>query len=303
MSVEWLAVRRVGEWAGLREESLEDYLSLIDPIHENAIENPNSPVNGVDDSQSNYFDLLNTYVFSSVEVVGLLKERGVDQEIVAKFEKGNVPIQEAFNQYSVVDYGLDELVDLIMLIKFFDQYQDRTGESAVQPLEKVHTLIYLVNHRLSEEDSNSTTSLGFGMLERTGFRYTFRKREGFVWSDSLQRDIDRLVAWSVLDKEIVEDPQQEWDLSYAVSAGKAAEMFLVRFRSELDSFDSLLLNEWEFKQNDVLRDLADSSKVGLTDHLKTISKFADCPEGRIVLNGRAKRFENKDDNTEIAINA
>jgi len=227
----------------------------------------------------------------------------VDDEVVSQFEEGDVPVQQAFQEYSVVDYGLDELVDLIMLIKLFDEHRNRTGDNVIEPLEKAHTLIYLVNHRLSEESSGQLKfdSLGFGMLERTGFRYTFNKKDGYVWSDSLQRDIDRLVAWNVLNKEVIENPETEWDISYSISLGTAAEMFLARFRTKLSNFEGFLLKEWELKQDGVLKDLADTSKVGLVDHLQTISKFNDCPEGRIVLNGRPTRFETNDTVTKEKI--
>lgn len=305
MSGNWLALRRVGEWAGLSDKSLEKYLSIVRPIHHGALQNSNVQNNRTDSPPEVYFNFLNSRVLSNPEVVEFLEGEGVEKSKVSAFESAQVPIQEAFRKRSVVDYGLDELVDLVMLLKLFDEYRERTGESYIEPLEKVHTLVYLTNHRISEERSDqfSATYLEFGMLERTGFRYTFNKRDGYVWSDSLQRDIDRLVAWNALDKGLIDEPKTEWDISYSVSLGTAAEVFLTRFKSKLSNFDSFLLNEWERKQDSVLRDLADTSKIGLSDHLSTIPGFADRSAGQIVLNGRARQFEADDQTSGVKTNA
>ncbi|EJN57334.1 hypothetical protein HSB1_42970 [Halogranum salarium B-1] len=235
-------------------------------------------------------------------MVSFLRRKQVEEQIVKRFEEGSVPVKDSFRALSVIDYGLDEIVDFVMLLKLLEQYQER-AETAVEPLENLHSLVYLVNYRLSESDSQAVSDdLGFGMLEKTGFRYTFERRGNYVWSDSLQRDQDRLAAWEILNRETIENPRSEWDITYSVSLGKAAELFLTRFEKRLNSFDSFLLNEWEIQQNAVLEDFATSSKAGISSYLKSLERFSGCGDGEIVLNGRPKRFKSNQDQKRIRIN-
>jgi len=294
MSDEWLALRRVGEWAGLEGEQLSDYLSIVRPIHEDALRHRKEQGEGFAALRGRYFEFLNESVLSRPPVVDFVRNQGVDNTIVAQFESGDIPVRTAFRELNVVDYGLDDIVDFVMLLKLFKRYRELTDQEAIRPLENLHSLVYLVNYRLSEADSGSITDLsGFGMLEKTGYRYTFERRNGYAWSESLQRDQDRLFAWQILDRELIDEPQPEWELTYSVSLGEAAELFLTRFEARLNSFDSLLLREWEVKQNEVLEDLASSSKSGIASHLRSLHSFESGKEGEIVLNGRPKRFEDE----------
>lgn len=297
----WLALRRVGEWAGLESDQLSEYLATIRPVHNQALQ-VRREEESKSDLQNEYFEFLNEAVFPAEPVVSYLRRSQVDDQIVKQFEAGSVPVKDAFRALNVIDYGLDEIVDFVMLLKLLEQYQERT-ETAVEPLENLHSLVYLVNYRLSESDSYAVSdNRGFGMLEKTGFRYTFERRGDYVWSDSLQRDQDRLAAWQILNRDVIDNPQPEWEVTYSVSLGKAAELFLTRFEKRLNSFDSFLLNEWEIQQNGVLEDFATSSKAGISSHLESLERFSNCRDGKIVLNGRPKRFKSDQDQQRIRLN-
>lgn len=297
----WLALRRVGEWAGLESDQLSEYLATVRPIHDRALQSWKEQ-SSEGNLRDEYFDLLNRSVFPAEPVVSYLRKNQIDDQIVEQFETGSVPVEDTYRELSIVDYGLDEIVDFVMLLKLLEQYQQR-AETAVEPLENLHSLVYLVNYRLSESDSHTVSDdYGFGMLAKTGFRYTFERRDDYVWSDSLQRDHDRLVAWQILNKELIDDPQPEWDITYSVSLGEAAELFMTRFEKRLNSFDSFLLNEWEIRQNSVLEDFATSSKAGISSHLESIKQFRNCTDGKIVLNGRPKQFKSDQDQQETQLN-
>lgn len=296
----WLALRRVGEWAGLERNQLSEYLATVRPIHDQALQTRKEK-DSKSDLRDEYFDFLNEAVFPAEPVVSYLRRNQVENQIVEQFETGSVPVEDAFRALNVIDYGLDEIVDFVMLLKLLDRYQKR-AETAVEPLENLHSLVYLVNYRLSESDSHTVSDdHGFGMLEKTGFRYTFERRGDHVWSDSLQRDQDRLAAWQILNREIIDNPQPEWDIIYSVSLGEAAELFLTRFQKRLNSFDSFLLNEWGIQQNGVLEDFATSSKAGISSHLESLERFSNCGDGKIVLNGRPKRFKSDQDEKKTQI--
>lgn len=297
----WLALRRVGEWTGLKSEKLSEYLATVRPIHDQALE-ARKERDSKSDLRDEYFDFLNEAVFPAEPVVSYLRRNQVEDQIVKQFEAGSVPVEDAFRTLNVIDYGLDEIVDFVMLLKLLERYRDR-ADSAVRPLENLHSLVYLVNYRLSKSDSHAVSDdHGFGMLEKTGFRYTFERRGDYVWSDSLLRDLDRLASWQILNREIIDTPQPEWDITYSVSLGEAAELFLTRFENRLNSFDSFLLNEWEIQQNDVLKDFATSSKAGISSHLGSLERFSNCANGKIVLNGRPKRFKSDQNEKKIQIN-
>ncbi|MDB2239239.1 hypothetical protein [Halorubrum ezzemoulense] len=301
MTDRWLALRRVGEWVGFEGQELSEYLTTVRPIHDQALEDRKGSETERD-LRDEYFEFLNENVLSAEPVVNHLRHYQVDQEIVRLFETGSVPIKDTFRSQSVIDYELDEIVDFVMLLKLLERYQER-AESGVEPLENLHSLVYLINYQLSESESYSATEdHGFGMLEKTGYRYTFERRDDYVWSDSLQRDLDRLVAWQLLDRELIDEPKPEWDRTYSISLGQAATLFLTRFEKRLDSFDSLLLNEWEMRQDDVIDDFATSSKVGISSHLDSLDRFRNCSDGQIVLNGRAKKFTSDQDQRGIKIN-
>ncbi|WP_143421133.1 hypothetical protein [Halorubrum ezzemoulense] len=296
-----MALRRVGEWVGFEGDELSEYLTIVRPIHNQALEDRKES-HAERDLRDEYFEFLNENVLSAEPVVTHLRDHRIDEEVVGLFEAGSVPIKDTFRSQSVIDYELDEIVDFVMLLKLLDRYHEK-AESGVEPLENLHSLIYLTNYQLSESDSYSVTKdHGFGMLEETGYRYTFERRDGYVWSDSLQRDLDRLVAWQLLDRELVDDPKPEWDRTYSIFLGQAANLFLTRFEKRLDSFDSLLLNEWERRQNDVIDDFATSSKVGISSHLESLDRFSDRSNGQIVLNGRAKKFTSDQSQRGIQIN-
>ena len=301
MPDKWLALRRVGEWAGLDGEQLSEYLATVRPVHNQALR-ARKDQDSKGDLREHYFDFLNDSVFPAEPVLSYLRRSHVNEQIVGKFEAGSVPVEDAFKVLNVVDYGLDEIVDFVMLLKLFEQYRERS-ETAIKPLENLHSLVYLVNYRLSESESYAVSDdHGFGMLEKTGFRYTFERRGNYVWSDSLQRDQDRLVAWQILNRGTIDDPQSQWEITYSVSLGEAAELFLNRFEKRLNNFDSFLLNEWEMKQNSVLEDFATSSKTGISTYLGSLERFSDCRDGKIVLNGRPKRFKLKQEQKKIRLN-
>ena len=305
MSKESLALRRIGEWAGLQGDQFKNFLSTVRPILSRALDERQQRQIGFDDLRDEYFDFLNEYVLSTDAVVDFLHSNNVDREVVERFEMGSVPIKATFREQSVVYYGLDEIVDFVMVLKLFKRYKELTGSDSIEPLEKFHSLVYLINHRLSEEDASHLIedTRGFGMLWKTGYRYTFEKRDDYAWSESLQRDLDRLFAWRIIDRNVIEDPKPEWDLDYTISLGEAAELFLTRFETRLTEFDSVLLSEWERKQNNVLEDLANSSRTGISDHLRSIERFKRCRQENIVLNGRPKRFESHESTEQMKINA
>lgn len=301
MTDRWLALRRVGEWAGFEGDQLSEYLATVRPIHNQALQDRK----GSDtkrDLRGEYFEFLNENVLSAEPVVTHLRHHQVNEAVVRLFETGSVPIKDTFRSQSVINYELDEIVDFVMLLKLLERYQ-RKADSGIEPLENLHSLVYLTNYQLSESDSHSVSEdHGFGMLEKTGFRYTFERRDDYVWSDSLQRDLDRLVAWQLLDRELADNPKPEWDRTYSISLGQAANLFLTRFEKRLNNFDSFLLNEWEIHQNDVIDDFATSSKAGISSHMKSLDRFSACTDGQIVLNGRVKRFTPDQGQQEIQIN-
>lgn len=288
MVKEWLAIQRVGTWLGLSDSQLNDFVSEAQNIHQRSLEEERENY----DFDSEYFRFLNMEVFSDSGLIRLLKRLDVSDQQVAQFHDGSVPVDQAFGSQSVVDYGLDELVDLVMLLKLVQEYQETIGTKTIKPLEKFYTLVYLVNHRISQEENPRISShdTGLGMLERTGYRYSFTKQATYTSSESLTRDKDRLYAWSLLDQSLVSEPESNWNIPYQVGLGDAGEFFITRFTSKLKDFESVPLREWELCQTQIIEEYGEVSQTGLHDYLKSVEAFDQSTISDIVLNGRPKRF-------------
>lgn len=285
---EWRALRRVGEWAGLEEESLEAFLEVAQPVHDDKLD----AVGEDYDLDHEYFAFLNAEVFADEQVVSQLDQLGVEEDSLHWFRTGRVPIEEAFEQYRVMDYDLDEIVDFVMLLKFVDEYLAETGEERIAPRNRLQHLLYLVNYRLSEQSDPSTQGESdLGMLSRTGYRYTFRKLEIGPASNWLYTDKDRLYAWQLLDEEVIESGVAEEDEPFGVGLGRLGNLLMTRFDRKLHSFESVLLKEWDLQQQSVIRDFAAMPQSELRDHVTSIGAYQARAEGQILLNGRPRRFD------------
>ncbi|WP_323173073.1 hypothetical protein [Natrialba sp. PRR66] len=295
MANEWRALERVGQSAGLSGESLEDYLDLAREVHREKL----SECVGDYDFDSQYFVFLEQEVFPDERVTDKLHKLNAPQSFVDGLESKSYSIQDAYRTSTKVNYSLDELVDFIMLIKLVHDHPTSQGDGWIEPEDRLHYLLLLTNNELKNQKDYSAIqqSLGMGLLERTGYRYTFRKADSGPYSVLLSRDVDRMYAWNLFDKEIVENTNPNEFRPFRIQLGSSGKIFTTRFQSTLNSIDSLnsdLLREWAICQKDVLQRFGKMSTESLRDYVLSIDSYANKNDGDIILTGRTRIFDSND---------
>lgn len=283
------ALRRVGEWAGLHDESLERFLQTAHDVHSEQLEAAGTSY----DLHREYFTFLNERVFTSNEVTKLIQEIGVDQEIAEKFQQGTIDVESTFQTHGKVDFDLDELVDFVMLLKFVNDYRDKIGEAVIAPRNRLQHLLYLVNYELSNEPDPYLPERDndWGLLWRTGYRYNFRKLDIGPGSSWLYTDKDRLYAWQLLDEAVEETGLSDIDEPFGICLGEAGKLLFTRYEQKLHNFNSLILRKWDEKQQAVIEEYGSMNQNALWNHVTEVNAYQQCREGQILLNGRPLQFD------------
>lgn len=286
MSQNWIILERVGKWIGLEGEELDNYLEVASQIHNVAINEKASDY----DLDSEYYEFLNQEVLKSPELLSEIPMQQISAEQLNALESGEVDFENILNKRHLVDYNLDEIVDFVMLLKLIQEYQNRTDEH-LYPLERLHYLVFIVNHRLSQDDDivRMEDTLGLGNLQRTGYRYLFLKQEEVPHSKSLLQDKNRLQAWGLIEEKVIEN-HDEFRFPFGISIGDSGEFFFTRFGRQMDRFNSLLLKTWEEEQKKVLQEFATSSNDTIISYLESIDRLHNTGSGNVVLHGRPMNF-------------
>lgn len=283
------ALRRVGEWAGLREDLLETYLKTAHNVH-----NERLRATGEDyDLSSEYFSFLNNQVFSNDRVVTLLDDIGVEDEVLQQFAEGVIDIDDTFHSYGKTGFDLDELVDFIMMLKFIKRYCEETGRETIKPRNRLQNLLYLVNYHLSTEPDPYLPEREneWGLLWRTGYRYDFRKLNIGPGSSWLYTDKDRLSTWQLLDEDVVETGLSDIDEPFGISLGQVGSLLLTRYGRKIRNFDSLVLRKWDEHQQTVIKEYGTMDQNRLYEHVTEVNEYQEKRDGQILLNGRPLQFE------------
>lgn len=292
----WRAPERVGSKIGLSDEELSQFLQTVRKVHR---EKADSTGNRYDLSQD-YFEFLNNEVFSDRRVFNQLNQIGVDDTTISSFKEGEVDIEGAFHSHNRFKYRLDELVDFVMMIKLVRDYLNQSDGSWIEPKDNLHYLVYLVNHELKNREvhfsRNQRTDLG--MLEFTGYRYTFRRQANGPHSSRLERDKDRLFAWDLLHQEVTQDYDPNEYQPFRIQLGHSGGLLTMRYKSRFDSLHaggSELLREWSYCQREVLERFGQMDCDELRNYVTSLDEYQNTIEGRVVLTGRPRFFEPEED--------
>lgn len=282
-------LRRVGEWAGLQDEALDQFLQLVHDVHTDQLEGAGASY----ELHREYFSFLNGEVLSSAEVTRFIQEMGVAPEKVEQFQHGTIDIEATFRAHGKADFDLDELVDFVMLLKFVHDYREETGNSVIAPRNRLQHLLYLVNFALSKEPDPYLPEREneWGLLWRTGYRYDFRKRDTGPGSSWLYTDKDRLYAWQLLDEAVEEVGLSDIDEPFGICLGDTGQLLFTRYGQKLSNFNSMILRKWDDQQQAVIKEYGTMSQNALWDHVTDINTYQQRREGQVLLNGRPLQFE------------
>jgi len=199
---EWAALERAGEWAGLEGSALDEYVVLVADVYNSEM----ADYGEFENYEDEYHQFLNERVFSDDRVVDLLRSVEVDAEIVETFQAGHVPVSETYRTKRMLDHGLDELVDLIMMLKLIDRYTTVGDQEYLQSRYRFQKLLFATNLDLKETQTGSIVDESeLGLLETTGYRYSFTKRGSGPFSRDAYIDKDRLYANGLIEEDVIAD--------------------------------------------------------------------------------------------------
>lgn len=291
---EWKALERAGEWAGLEGTALEDYVVLVADVHNTAI----ADYDGFESYEQEYYDFLNQEVFSDERVVDILLSFGVEEETVDAFRTGNVPVAETFHSEHLLDHSLNELVDLIMMLKLVERYTTKTNQEYIPSRYEFQKLLFLTNLNLKQTETGSIVDESeFGLLETTGYRYSFTKRSSGPFSTGAYTDKYRLYASDLLDEEVLEHEGTgevaEHEHTYGIKLSLKGELLMNRFRDVLRDFQSDILMYWNRAQEDAIDTFGELSRDEIHDYIISETDIASRSTGETLLPPRQTRFESE----------
>ena len=290
MNHAWRAIHRVGENLTLSESEYDEFLEVATEVYQRKLQTASKEY----DMDEEYFKFLSEQVFNHDAIIRLINDTAVPEPIISQLENSEFDIAATFEEYTKLDYSLDELVDLIMVLKFFVDYRSITGEESVSRT-KLQYLLYLTNDRLSNQEDRSlkVQKTDLGMLERTGYRYTFRKVNNSIKSSRLAQDRNRLIASNLLDETVDEGQNPNAYEPFDLSLGSAGEFLTTRYKNDLTSsnMSSLLLREWSIIQKTIIREWGNKSVAAIENEIVSINSYEQKQNGSVLLTGRTRLFD------------
>lgn len=294
---EWKALERAGEWAGLEGSALDDYVVLVADIYNTEI----ASYGEFDNYEQEYFDFLNERVFSNERVVDLLHSLDVDEGTVDTFRAGSVPVVETYHSEHLLDHGLDELVDLIMMLKLVDRYTTAVSQEYIESRYRFQKLLFVTNLNLKQTQTGSIVDESeFGLLETTGYRYSFTKRSSGPFSREAYIDKDRLYANGLIEEDVINDDEgtgevAEHNHTYGIKLSFDGELLLSRFSGLLSQFQSDILFYWNGAQENAIEVIVGKSIDEIRDYISNEADVDSRETGETLLPPRQNRFESDTD--------
>jgi len=295
MPNEWKVILRAADNLDFSENKKEQYIHLVTQIYsEKVVDAPSMSEHEL------YADFLNKQVFSDSRLVSFLEKAGVSQENVKPFREGKIDVDSLVSKWNQIQFTLDELIDLLMMLKLVRDYSMKSYNGRVESRHRLQKLVYLVNAQIRKED-NSRPQWQFegelGMLDRTGYRYQFVKRSSGPFAEAAYEDKNRLFAWSLLDEPVVDNEGTgevaEQNRRYGIELSAEGEIFTERFYNKIENSDSIVVQSWNIAQSEVIDMIATMTQSELTEHVDRIAN-SDMDTGGVYLSGPTRKFKKND---------
>lgn len=292
---EWAALERAGEWAGLDGTALDEYVVVVADIYNAEM----ADYGEFESYEDEYYQFLNERVFSHDRVVDLLRSMDVDDDTVQTFRAGRVPVAETYRTERVLDHGLDELVDLIMMLKLVDRYTTVTNQEYIPSRYRFQKLLFTTNLDLKGTQTGSVVDEDeLGLLETTGYRYSFTKRSSGPFSKDAYIDKDRLYANGLIEEEVISDvgtgEVAEHEHTYGIKLSLNGELLLNQFSSILESFSSDILFYWNQSQEKAIETLKGRTREEIEEYLAERADVEGRETGETLLPPRQAQFTDTD---------
>lgn len=294
MPNEWKVLERAVNRFDLDDEQREEYVIVVTEVYGEAIASSAD----FEDFGEDYYDFLNREVFSDDRVLTTLRDFDVPDEELDDFRNGTVSCEGLVKSWNELQFRIDELIDFAMLLKLLKDYADRSETGKIESRYRLQKLVYLVNRKISRQEDYSIiggTEDDFGMLDRTGYRYRFTKRESGPFSSDVYEDKNRLFAWEMIDEPVVGDEGTgevaERNRRYGVNLAPAGEFMVEQFYDRIEKADSVMLSTWNYAQQTVIDEVAHLTHQELVDYLQDDDRLRQASTGTELLVGPVRKFK------------
>lgn len=294
MPNEWKVLERAVDRFDLDYEQREEYVQVVTDVYGEAM----ASTAGFEEFDDEYYEFLNQEVFSDNRVVSVLRGFGLSDDQLAEFRNGTIDADELVKTWNELRFRIDELIDFAMLLKLVKDYSLRSDTGMIDSRYRLQKLVYLVNRRISQQEDHAAigeTGGDLGMLDRTGYRYRFTKRDSGPFSSDVYEDKNRLFAWELIDEQVVDDEGTgevaERNRRYGIELTPAGEIMIDQFYDRIEQADSVMLSSWNFAQQTVIDEVVHMPYEDVVGIVGTDERLQRVSTGSELLVGPARKFK------------
>lgn len=294
MPNEWKVLERAVDRFDLDYEQREEYVQVVTDVYGEAM----ASTAGFEEFDDEYYEFLNQEVFSDNRVVSVLRDFGLSDDQLAGFRNGTIDADELVKTWNELRFRIDELIDFAMLLKLVKDYSLRSDTGMIDSRYRLQKLVYLVNRRISQQEDHAAigeTGGDLGMLDRTGYRYRFTKRDSGPFSSDVYEDKNRLFAWELIDEQVVDDEGTgevaERNRRYGIELTPAGEIMVNQFYDRIEQADSVMLSSWSFAQQTVIDEVVHMPCEDIVGIVGTDERLQRVSTGSELLVGPARKFK------------
>lgn len=294
MPNEWKVLERAVDRFDLDHEQREEYVRVVIEVYGEAM----ATTSEFEEFDDEYYAFLNRNVFSDERVVSTLSSFGLSNEQLAPFRNGTIDCDELVKRWNELRFRIDELIDFAMLLKLVKDYSARSDSGMVESRYRLQKLVYLVNRQISQQEDYSDVGElrgDLGMLDRTGYRYRFTKRDSGPFSTDVYEDKNRLFAWELIDEPVVSEDGTgevaERNRRYGIELAPAGEIMVGQFYDRIEDADSIMLSAWNYAQQTVIDEVAYMTHDELVSQISEDECVQQASTGSELLLGPARKFK------------
>jgi hypothetical protein len=288
------ALLRVSQWLDLSRSERQEFIDTAQRISSQQ----EATYSQYDEE---YLEHLEQDVFTHEEVLSYLEETGIGEDVIQNFRSEEIPFDEVYQSWNEIRYSINEILDLTMLLKLVYACSEKsaTGSTGIDSRYEFQKLVYLVNRELADQEhlDRDTAPYDHGKLEKTGFRYTYRKRSSGPFAKELEEDKRRLYASNLIDEEVmakVETPEiNEENCRYRISLGRSGEVVMSRFSSQLEALETEILSDWENAIDEVVDRFSQLTVEELHEHIMGIEDVEEAEDRDLLLRGRRVKYDSE----------
>jgi len=297
MPNEWKVLERAVNQFDLDHEQREEYVQVVTDVYGEAM----AATADFEQFDYEYYEFLNQEVFSDERVVSTLRGFGLSDDQLAEFRHGTINANELVKTWNKLRFRIDELIDFAMLLKLVKDYSLRSDTGMIDSRYRLQKLVYLVNCQISQKEDYAAvgdTRGGLGMLDRTGYRYRFTKRDSGPFSADVYEDKNRLFAWELIDEPVVGEEGTgevgERNRRYGIKLTPAGEIMIDQFYDRVEQADSVMLSSWNHSQQSVIDEVVHMAHEDLVGTINEDERLQRASTGVELLVGPTRKFKASD---------